>query len=222
MLELSNVSIAYGRKVVLCALTHRFAAGVHALTGPNGCGKTTFLLCASGTMAPSSGRVLVDGDDLYRESVTPKMKLSYMPDKPYVFPSMTGRDLLDLVSKAKGVAEQDVRPHIEQFKLSQYLDASFSSMSLGTQRKFTFIAALIGDPKVILLDEPTNAMDQETCEQMSAIITALATDHTIVMTTHSAVLMRALNASQVSLVAQRSSCKIESAPSEEPGSPAFD
>lgn len=199
MLEFRNVSVAYGSKVVLRAVNRRFAAGVHALTGPNGCGKTTLLSCACGIKAPAQGQVVVAGADLYREPVAAKMKLSYMPDKPYVFPSMTGRDLLDLVSKAKGAAQWNVAPYIERFKLSQFVAATFGSMSLGTQRKFTFIAALIGDPHVLLLDEPSNAMDQEAHEQMSAIITGFAAERAVILTTHNAALIRDLNASVVPL-----------------------
>lgn len=112
---------------------------------------------------------------------------------------MTAKDLLSLVSNAKHANEEDVAEYIDSFKLFEFVNTKFGAMSLGTQRKFTFIAALIGNPKLLLLDEPTNSLDQVACAKMSEILRCLAADRAVVLSTHSESLIREIDASVVCL-----------------------
>lgn len=204
MLEINDLSLKYGSRTILQSLNWRIAPDIYALTGKNGCGKTTLLECLAGIKAPSQGQVLVNGVDLYRKPVEVKMKLSYMPDKPYVFPTMTAKDLLKLVAFAKYLDKKNVEREIEHyltcFNVAEYLNTQFSQMSLGTQRKFTLIAALLGRPGLLLLDEPTNGLDKDACVDFVKIITREIENGSIVlMSTHSRELIQSVNAKELCL-----------------------
>jgi len=204
MLEINDLSVKYGTRVVFESLNWKIAPDIYAVLGKNGCGKTTLLECLAGIKSPSQGKVSLNGVDLYRNPVAVKMRLSYMPDAPHVFPTMTARDLLRLMVFAKHLdekkADREITRYLERLHVTAYLDTQFGQMSLGTQRKFTMVAALLGRPDLLLLDEPTNGLDQDACMQFAQVITQeIDHDCVVLMSTHSSELIESVNAKKLYL-----------------------
>ncbi|PCJ22168.1 MAG: ABC transporter ATP-binding protein [SAR86 cluster bacterium] len=159
--QINNVTISYGYKVIFENLNVNFETGCHALIGPNGSGKSTILKALAGINSVQKGSISIFGHSLSDEPVTVKRSLSYMPDTPIVYPFMRGRELLEVVAQAKKVAPGTfVNELLESLQIDVFSETAFSEMSFGTQRKFTLVAALIGDPELILMDEPINGLDK--------------------------------------------------------------
>jgi ABC-2 type transport system ATP-binding protein len=192
-----NISIAYGAKTLFANFSRTFDYGVHAIVGANGSGKTSLLSCLAGIVKPRAGRVSVDGIDLYARPVEAKRRLSFMPDKPLVYPFMTGNELLRIVASVKNdVVDEQV---IESLNLGRHVDTTFRSMSFGTQRKFTLVAALIGNPRVLLMDEPLNGLDKDSKEQFVRVINEYRSTRVILFATHDPELIERTHAAEMHL-----------------------
>jgi ABC-2 type transport system ATP-binding protein len=160
MLEFSNLSKSFAGRNVIRHATGNLQAGTCALQGPNGSGKSTLLSLFAGALAADAGEILIDGLSLSDAPVAARMKLSYAPDESPVYGFITGSDLLELVEKAKrDSVTKKTLAFAKELGLMQYMSIRFSDMSLGTQKKFLLCAAWIGDPLVVLLDEPSNGLD---------------------------------------------------------------
>jgi ABC-type multidrug transport system ATPase subunit len=190
-----NLSKAFGRKQVIAGFTHRFDAGVHAIVGPNGIGKTTLLSLLAGAVAPDAGDVNIAGFDLRSQPIEAKLRLGYAPDEKSLYPFMTGRELLDLVACAKRLDAAAQQAHlVEAFGLKAQLELTFGRMSEGTRKKFALTAALLGNPAVIIMDEPGNALDTESLAFLVAKIKQAAYDKVVVMATHDRELIESTDA----------------------------
>src|SRR6185437_7938076 len=152
------LAVAYAGRTIFAGLDLSLDAGTYALTGRNGTGKSTLLRLLSGAQRPSAGRVSIDGHDLVRDPIAARQRLSYVPDESPAYPFMTGAELLHLVSTARRAGPDPlVDELVTAFGLAAHLGARFDAISLGTQKKLLLAAGWIGRPRVILLDEPSNA-----------------------------------------------------------------
>ena len=160
MLRFEQVCKSYGSKRVLRNISHHFADGAFALRGPNGIGKSTLLAVLAGAIEADSGSIWIDQQPLHEAPIAAKARLAYVPDECLIYPFMTGRELLQFVAHAKRC---EVAPQVmdiaDRFGLDPHLDTRFDEMSLGTQKKTMLAAAWIGDPSVMLFDEPSNGLD---------------------------------------------------------------
>jgi ABC-type multidrug transport system ATPase subunit len=193
-----NLSKAFGRKQVIAGFTHQFDAGVHAIVGPNGIVKTTLLSLLAGTVAPDAGDVNIAGFDLRSQPIEAKLQLGYAPDEKSLYPFMTGRELLDLVACAKRLDAAEQQAHlVEAFGLEAQWELTFGRMSKGTRKKFALTAALLGNPAVIIMDEPGNALDEDSLAFLIEKMKQATHKTAVVMATHDQHLIENTNATVI-------------------------
>jgi ABC-type multidrug transport system ATPase subunit len=198
LLRFENVSKSYGSRPVLQGRTGRFAPGAYALRGPNGIGKSTLLRVLAGVDDADDGDIVIDGHALRTHPAAAKARLAYAPDECPVYPFVTGRELLAFVAWAKGCAIPDeVIGIVERFGLARHLDTRCGAMSLGTQKKLMLAAAWIGDPAVLLLDEPSNGLDAETRGVLVDLLAARRHTSVVFMSTHDKAFADAVGAAVV-------------------------
>lgn len=198
MLRFDNVCKSYGTRTVLHERTGRFAPGAYALRGPNGIGKSTLLRVLAGVDEADGGDIVIDGHSLRAQPAAAKARLSYAPDECPVYPFVTGRELHTFVAWAKRCAVSDeVMDVVERFGLARHLDTRCGAMSLGTQKKLMLAAAWIGDPAVLLLDEPSNGLDADARAVLVALLAARRESSVVFMSTHDKAFADAVGAAVV-------------------------
>ena len=198
MLRFDNVCKSYGTRTVLHERTGRFAPGAYALRGPNGIGKSTLLRVLAGVDDADDGDIVIDGHSLRAQPAAAKARLSYAPDECPVYPFVTGRELLEFVAWAKRCAvPDDVLDIVARFGLARHLDTRCGAMSLGTQKKLMLAAAWIGDPAVLLLDEPSNGLDADARTVLVALLAARRATSVVFMSTHDKAFADAVGAAVV-------------------------
>jgi len=162
-LVINKLSIAYDKLVVLENFNAEFDKGIHWIQGHNGSGKSSLLKSLCGINPVNLGMVKIMGHDLYKDARKAKSKLCFVPDKPEVYPFLTGLQFLKMIAKIKNTLLTDeLYDFMETINLSQFYHTEFAQMSFGTRRKFTLCMVFIGNPQVILLDEPFNGLDKNT------------------------------------------------------------
>jgi ABC-2 type transport system ATP-binding protein len=162
ILEVRALRAGYGRRTVLEDISMTLCAGEwFVLLGPNGCGKSTLLDCIVGRLKPSGGEVSIAGQSLTKKSYEARLQLGY-GCAPDVLPSLlTARQCLEVHAGAKGLAAigDDVLELAEELRFTPFLESFVDTLSLGTRQKLAVLLALVGDPKLIVLDEAFNGLD---------------------------------------------------------------
>ncbi|MDL2355251.1 MAG: ABC transporter ATP-binding protein [Pseudomonadota bacterium] len=172
-----------------------YARGVFALRGPNGIGKSTLLGVLAGAVEADSGTVWIGEQSLHHAPVAAKARLAYAPDECPVYPFMSGREMLAFVAFAKRCAlAPEVMEIVSRFGLDSHLDTRCGAMSLGTQKKLMLAAAWIGEPCVMLFDEPSNGLDAAARLILIDLLRARSTDNVILVSTHDHEFAQALGA----------------------------
>lgn len=200
MLRFEGLSKAYEGRPVFRRLSHHFECGAYALQGPNGIGKSTLLALLAGALTPDAGEIWIEGSELIAEPRLARGRLSYVPDECPVYPFMQGRSFLSLVCRAKQVElGQGILDIVAGFGLSSHLETRFDAMSLGMQKKFMLSAAWIGDPGVMLVDEPSNGLDQAARDFLVRLIKERQPNSVVLFSTHDADFVTACGAQVVNL-----------------------
>jgi ABC-type multidrug transport system ATPase subunit len=182
-----NLAAAYDGRTVFSDIDLDLGPGAYVLTGRNGTGKSTLLRLLSGAQRPDAGSVSIDGRDLVRDPIEARLRLAYVPDESPAYPFMTGAELLHLVQTAKRAGDDPVVGGlIADFGLAPLMGARFDAISLGTQKKLLLAAGWIGRPCVILLDEPSNALDAAARHALVERIRADAASAVILFASHDA------------------------------------
>ncbi len=158
ILSVQNLRVQYDQQVVIKDLSLNLGSGIHWLFGHNGSGKSTLLRACAGIVRPAAGSIKVNGHALDDEPMAAKRCLYWVPDKPMVYPFLTGKQYLMMLADIKKTSAT-VEPLLSAFKLDDFENTSFADMSFGTRRKFTLLGCLIGGPDLLLLDEPFNGLD---------------------------------------------------------------
>lgn len=158
VLLVQHLRLQYDHHVVIDDLSLDLGPGVHWLFGFNGSGKSTLLKSCAGILTPASGSVQVMGHDMASAPTAAKTHLYWVPDKPMVYPFLSGQQYLSMLADIKNT-QVLVEPLLSTFKLTPFLNTPFADMSFGTRRKFTLLGCLVGDPDLLLLDEPFNGLD---------------------------------------------------------------
>lgn len=184
MIHVSSLSKRIGSKRLLDEVSFDIGHGIVALIGRNGAGKTTLLRILSGIWKASSGSVSVGGHDLSRQPVEVKRLLGYQPEYPDLHPKMRPSELLDLVAVARGVADGDRDAAIARFGISDLLNTPCGALSQGQRRLVTLVAATMHNPPVLLLDEPSNALDPHRVAALRDYLRSPSGPRTALLSTH--------------------------------------
>ena len=166
LLRLVRLSKRFGDRLAVEALTLDVAPGeIYGLIGPNGSGKTTTVKMIAGLYRPTAGQVLIAGIDLGAEPERAKGLLGYIPDEPFVYEKMTGREFLGLVAALYRVAEPERTRRIEElldlYALGATADGYVEHYSRGNRQKLAILASLLHAPRLLVVDEPIVGLDPE-------------------------------------------------------------
>jgi len=189
VLEIENLTKRYGQHTVVDDLSFRCAAGeVLGFLGPNGAGKSTTMKMVTGFVPPSAGRVSVCGLDIDQASLEARRCIGYLPEGAPCYPEMTPSSFLEFIADIRGLtsAERKTRLDsvIEALHLGPVLDQSIDTLSKGFKRRVGLAQAILHDPKVLILDEPTDGLDPNQKHEVRELIRSMATNKLIVLSTH--------------------------------------
>src|SRR5262245_26598309 len=164
MIHLEGVSKQYGSRTAVSDLSLDIPAGeLFAFLGPNGAGKTTTIKMMVGLLFPTSGRVRIGGFDLARDGEKARQLLSYVPDQPFLYEKLSGREFLQFIADMYGLKKEQGRQRIAEviglFQLQEFVDDLTERYSHGMRQRTVFAAALLHEPKVLIVDEPTVGLD---------------------------------------------------------------
>jgi ABC-2 type transport system ATP-binding protein len=161
---------------------------VFCLLGPNGSGKTTFIRMLAGYLSPSAGRLLVAGHDVVRDGLAAKRKIGYVPESVPLYAHMRVGEFLRFMARLRQVPaatiEGAVRRVAELLALGEVLRKPIRALSRGYRQRTALAQALVHDPEILILDEPTNGLDPRQIMETRALIRSLAGRHTILMSSH--------------------------------------
>ncbi|MCE4606314.1 MAG: ABC transporter ATP-binding protein [Desulfurococcales archaeon] len=180
----------YGRLIAVKHLSFKAGEGeILGILGPNGAGKTTTLRAIAGALKPTMGRVLVYGMNSYKESSRVKRIIGVMPEVPSLFPELTVRENLEFLGKVYGLSRLEARKAAEQtidlMGLTDYVEVRYGHLSKGLKRRADMSGALVHDPRIIVLDEPTAGLDVFSASRLRSIIRELMkTGKTIIISSH--------------------------------------
>lgn len=189
MIEVQGVTKDYGSFTAVRDLTFSVSPGeILGFLGPNGAGKTTTMRVLTGFFPPSEGSVRVAGHDVVSDPLAAKSKIGYLPEAPPLYPEMTVADYLDFVARIKGVTSNErsekVKRALERSALTDARDMLVAKLSKGYRQRVGLAQALVHDPEVLILDEPTAGLDPKQINETRELIKTLGGDHTVILSTH--------------------------------------
>jgi ABC-2 type transport system ATP-binding protein len=189
MIEVQSLTKRYGPVTAVSDVTFRVEAGeILGFLGPNGAGKTTTMRIITGYMPATEGKVVVAGHDVFDEPVQAKRHTGYLPETPPLYPDMTVREYLNFVARIKGVPRREVTPRVDEVMrrtwVADMADRHCAKLSKGYRQRVGLAQAIIHNPDVLVLDEPTAGLDPKQIIETRQLIRELAGTHTIVLSTH--------------------------------------
>lgn len=189
MIEVQNLTKRYGPITAVNNISFRVERGeILGFLGPNGAGKTTTMRVITGYMPPTEGRVIVAGFDVLDQPIDAKKRTGYLPETPPLYPDMTVRDYLLFVAAIKNIPRVNRKAKVDQTleraRVTDMADRYCWKLSKGYRQRVGIAQALIHDPDVLILDEPTAGLDPKQIIETRQLIKDLAGDHTIVLSTH--------------------------------------
>jgi ABC-2 type transport system ATP-binding protein len=190
MIDLVDVTKRYGPKVAVQDLTLHVPAGeLFAFLGPNGAGKTTTIKMLCGLLFPSSGTVQVGGYDIIAQADQARALISYVPDQPFLYEKLSGREFLQFTADLYGMPPDRARDKIAEvidiFHLEDFVDDLTERYSHGMRQRTVFAAALVHEPKLLIADEPTVGLDPKSIRELKTLLRNLASQGmTIFLSTH--------------------------------------
>ncbi len=184
-ITITNLTIQYDDLVVMKNFHAEFDIGINWLQGYNGSGKSSLLKSLCGIIEIPENTVSIMDYDLSTQDIQAKSNLCFVPDKPEVYPFMQGMQFLELIAKIKGVKlTNQLFDFMEKIKLTPFKNTTFDQMSFGTRRKFTLCTLFIGNPKVVLLDEPFNGLDKNSIKHFNNWLITAKKDKCIIIVSH--------------------------------------
>ncbi|QCS50700.1 ABC transporter ATP-binding protein [Picosynechococcus sp. PCC 11901] len=189
MIEVEQLGKTYGQTEAIADLSFRVETGeIVGFLGPNGAGKTTTLRILSAYLPATTGTAKIAGYDVHTESMTVRRHLGYLPENPPLYPNMTVAGYLNFVAQLKGVNAGD-RPHkiqaaLAQCQLQTKANNHIRNLSKGYRQRVGIAQAIVHDPPVIILDEPTVGLDPAQMIEVRHLIKSLGGDRTILLSTH--------------------------------------
>lgn len=188
MLELRKVSKKFGERLVLDAIDLKVGPGIiFGFLGPNGAGKTTTIRIIAGILKPTEGEVIVDGISLQQEPERVKQITGFIPDTPYLYPRLTGREYLEMIAGIYGLSDYRgwMGELLERFRLKAAEDDFIESYSLGMKQKLVITGAVLIKPKLLVVDEPLIGLDPPAAREVKDLFVEMTQEGcTIFMSTH--------------------------------------
>ncbi len=189
MIEVQNVTKRYGPFKAVDDVSFRVDSGqILGFLGPNGAGKTTTMRILTGCIPPTDGKALVAGYDVFEQPVEAKRRTGYLPETPPLYPDMTVREYLTFASKISGVRATDrasrIATAMERTNITDVADRHCGRLSKGYRQRVGLSQAILHNPDVLILDEPTAGLDPKQIIETRQFIRDLAGDHTIILSTH--------------------------------------
>src|SRR5688572_11388126 len=189
MIEVQHLTKRYGPVTAVDDVSFRVERGeILGFLGPNGAGKTTTMRILTGYMPATEGKAVVAGFDVFDQPIEAKRRTGYLPETPPLYPDMTVAEYLAFVSKIKGVPSGERRERIksvmDRTRISDMANRQCSKLSKGYRQRVGIAQALIHNPDVLILDEPTAGLDPKQIIETRQLIKELAGDHTIILSTH--------------------------------------
>ncbi len=185
--RLKGIQKVYGKKVALKYFAATMHPGIYALLGPNVAGKSTLMNILAGVLKPTRGEVLVNGKRLPRKEY--QDLIGYLPQKFGFYEAFTGRDMLYYMAALKGIKQgkeldEQVRAYAKLFELTDDLDRRMSEYSGGMKQRIGIIQAFLGDPQLVILDEPTAGLDPKQRLYFREMLMDAGNSKTILLSTH--------------------------------------
>lgn len=189
MIEVRNLTKVYGRKKAVDDLSFTIEDGeIFGFLGPNGAGKSTTMNIITGCLSATEGTVVIDGNDIFEEDYKAKKNVGYLPEQPPLYMDMTVEEYLRFVAEAKKVKKDKRSEEVERvMKKTSILDVHnrlIKTLSKGYKQRVGIAQALIGNPKVIILDEPTVGLDPRQILEIRDLIRNLGKEHTVILSSH--------------------------------------
>ncbi len=189
LIEVNNLTKKYGNHAAVNDLSFCVEKGmIYGFLGPNGAGKSTTMNIMTGYIAATSGSVRINGYDILKEPKKAKKCIGYLPELPPVYPDMTVWEYLNFVAELKQVRKQDrveqLKCIMEQTNISDVKARLIKNLSKGYRQRVGFAQAIVGDPDVIILDEPMVGLDPKQIIEIRTLIKELAQNHTVMLSSH--------------------------------------
>ncbi len=189
MIEVSHLTKKYGHRLAVEDVSFAVAdGGICGLLGPNGAGKSTIMNILTGYLSATSGQVTVAGHPLPEEADAAKKCVGYLPEQPPLYPEITVQEYLDFAAELKGVKKaerkEQVRSAARRTGLEKVLSRLIRSLSKGYRQRVGIAQALLGSPKLIILDEPTVGLDPAQVIEIRKLIRELGQAHTVILSSH--------------------------------------
>ncbi len=189
MIEVKNLSKKYGSNLAVDDLSFTVEAGkIYGFLGPNGAGKSTTMNIITGCLAPTSGEVYIAGHSIVEEPVLAKSHIGYLPELPPLYTDMTPLEYLTFVAEAKGVRRDMIAEAVEDVMaktdIKHVANRLIKNLSKGYRQRVGIAMAMLGDPDIIVLDEPTVGLDPQQIIEIRDLIRSLGGDHTVILSSH--------------------------------------
>ncbi len=189
MITVEHLTKYYGNHLAVDDISFEITEGhVYGFLGPNGAGKSTTMNIITGCLSATDGKVLIDGHDIFEEPDAAKRCIGYLPEHPPLYMNESAEDYLRFVGEAKGLRglelSAQIREVIEKTGIENVKHRRISQLSKGYKQRVGIAQALLGNPKVIILDEPTVGLDPIQIIEIRELITELGKTHTVIFSSH--------------------------------------
>ena len=189
MIEVKNLVKKYGNHTAVDHLNFTIEEGhVYGFLGPNGAGKSTTMNIMTGYLGATEGEVLINGHDILKESEEAKKQIGYLPELPPLYMEMTVREYLEFVAELKGIAknkrEESINEVEKMVKIWEVENRLIRNLSKGYRQRVGLAQAVLGFPKIIILDEPSVGLDPKQIIEIRELIRQLAKKHTVILSSH--------------------------------------
>ena len=188
MLSINNLSKSYGSNLALNQFTYSFDHGIYALLGPNGSGKSTLMNIVTQNLKSDNGDILLDGTPIGKLGAAYREKLGFMPQYPGMYPSFSALDFLRYMAVLKGLnkkkADEQIDELLHAVELHDVRTHRIGSFSGGMKQRLALAQSLLGDPEIVILDEPTAGLDPKQRIAIRNYIASVALNKTVIIATH--------------------------------------
>ncbi|MBR4106003.1 MAG: ABC transporter ATP-binding protein [Alphaproteobacteria bacterium] len=184
-IDIEHLSKVYGNKIAVKDLTIKFEEGqIVALLGENGAGKSTLLNMVSGFLAPTAGKITINGDDLALKPEKVKSQIGFLPEGSPLYDDMEVSNFLSYMADLKSANRSNVTEVIKLANLEDVKDCKIETLSKGYRRRVGFAVSLLNNPQILLLDEPTDGLDPNQKTHLLNLISNMGKEKIIIISTH--------------------------------------